>query len=290
MNVVPAGFNWKKDAADKAQKAGKFLFVGGKEDVTKRTLSGFKRYWDSADPNDQRIIYNTTYRITGTPENVAQAMRWAGYTEADIAAALADSITRDNYMTTKYEAAKAEIAYAKQVAEKKPAKVSPFTLKHIVWFAQNLGQAKILTKTNGGANAPAAGGKKKGARKSLADKVRDLAAGRTLDVSAIDPATGDGAVNKPFSAKPRTGKYGTDRVPFISNNIANYRRAIEIVYGPAGLQTYATDIEYVTRAINTNGQAAAPVAPAVPVPVAPAPVVPGATLAPVPTIQGFPVM
>jgi hypothetical protein len=285
LNSIPAGFDWKRDAATKARDAGKFLYVGGK-DITKRALSGSPRYWNSTDPAEQSIIYNTTYRITGTPANVAQALRFRNFTEAEIQAALADAITKDNFATTKLQAWTDELNWAKAAAAKKPVKENPYTLKDYVWFAQHLSDAKILTKATGAANAPAAAAAGKRRRQNLADRVKGLAAGKVLDVSAIDYATGDGAVSRIPTVKPRTGKYGTQRIPFISNNVQNYQRAIELVYGAQGLQTYAADIATVAKAINPNGQ----VPVAAPVALPPAVTVPGAVLAPPVTINGFPVV
>jgi hypothetical protein len=291
INNVPPGFNWKVAAAGKAGEAGKFLYVGGGKEVTKRALSGAKRYWQSDDPNENTIIYNTRYRITGTPANVAQALRYQGYPEADIAAALADSITRDNYATTKRDAVAAELASAQAAAAKKPAKATPYRLVDYLWFAKNLPKAQIITKATGAATGAAAAGTRRKGRDTIAEKFQKLAAGKVLDVSAIDYATGDGATVRTATQKSRTGRQGTKNLAIVSNNVQNYQRAIELIFGPQGLQTYAADIQMVARAIADAGQAqAAAPAATVPVPVPAAPVVPGATIAPPVTIGGFPVV
>lgn len=288
INVTPPGYNYSPEAVAKAAAAGKFLHVGGEKSVTKRTLSGAPGYWNSDDPDEQRIIYiaEPAYRLTGTPEQVAQSLRYRSIGPAEIQRVIDNAITRDNYNTTKAKEVEVEMAKAEAAKTVKPKKPA-YTLENCIYFASKLDQAKILSKgASNGAGVAVSGGKRGNRSASLAQRLAKLGPNKVLDVSAIDMQTGSGAVPKPTPGEnARSGKYGTNNIPIISNNLEKYRRAIELAYGAQGLQTYAGDIDLVASALASGGRA-----PAAAVVSTPSPVIPGATLAVAPTIGGFPVM
>src|SRR5258708_6300190 len=102
--TVPGGLKWTVDMASKSGENNKFIRVGGGDKTSSRLLSGATRFWFSNDPEESNSVFNLTYRITGTPEHIASSLRYVGYSEAQIQEAIADSITKDNYLTTKKEA------------------------------------------------------------------------------------------------------------------------------------------------------------------------------------------
>jgi hypothetical protein len=293
INVVPAGYRWSTDAMAKAGAKGAFLRVGGAQ-VSRRFLSGATRSWKSLDPAENTTIFHTGYRITGTPEAVQIALRYAGIPENTIAEVLATSITRDNFGTTMSE------EYAKEIQKHNLAKqAKPVTefyqWEQIMWFADNIKSAVIETKSGerkGNVTSPG----RAGAGESIADKIKKLIPGKVLDVSNIDINTGRGVRTLPAPKTAKSGKFGTLNVPIISNNIDNYVRAIQLAFGEQGERTYANDIAVVRQALTNTGKPNMVVplgGQRVPSPpkviggqLAPVPVFqPQAQLAPVPTYQ-----
>lgn len=250
INVVPGGFRWNADAATKAGAKGAFLRVGGQQ-VTRRFLSGAKRSWASADPAENQTVFHTGYRITGTPENIRIALTYAGVGADQINQVLASAITRDNWQTTMTAEVAKELANREGLKGAKPA-AEAYEWDQILWFAQNLKTAVIATKTGEQRGAVASPGRA-GAGESLADKIKKLAAGKVLDVSNMDINTGKGVrtVQAPKTAK--SGKFGTGRVPIISNDINKYVRAIQLAYGGDAEATYAADVQVVRQALANAG-------------------------------------
>lgn len=289
VNVVPQGFKWSPELANRANEKGQFIRVGGTKQTTKRFLSGAPRRWASADPEENQTIFHTGYRITGTPQNVRLALQYAGIDNATIDQVLASSITRDNYTTTKAAEFQQEVENAHRLKGNKPA-VEGYSWDQIIWFWKQLPGAIVGTKS--GEQRGAIGGQGRGGTtQSLGEKIRNLKKDQVIDVSNIDPRTGKGArtVNRPKTNK--SGKLGTKTpgVPIISNNLDNYIRAIELIYGPDGLQAYAGDIQAVrdelNRKFNPGLVGARPPSPRGGV-AAPATVfTPGAVLAPQPTFR-----
>jgi len=284
INVVPAGFRWSVDAGTKAGAKGAFLRVGGQQ-VTRRYLSGSKRSWANVDPAENQTVFHTGYRITGTPENIQTALRYAGLGDDQIAAILGSVITRDNWQTTMADEYAREIALRAALKEAKPATEGGYDWTQIMWFAQNLKTAVIATKTGEQKGAVTSPGRA-GAGESLSDKVKKLAAGKVLDVSNMDINTGKGVRTVAAPKTAKSGKFGTGRVPIISNDINKYIRAIQLAYGADQEGTYAADIQVVRQAI-TNAGAPGVLAPVMPGTMAPVrtaspPRVAGATIAPAP--------
>ncbi|CAH6420787.1 Hypothetical protein HVR_LOCUS1291 [uncultured virus] len=286
INVVPAGFRWSVDAANKAGAKGAFLRVGGPQ-VTRRFLSGAKRSWASADPLENQTVFSTQYRITGTPDNIRTALTYAGIGVDQINQILAAAITRDNFATTMKGTVDQELEAHAALKGAKPA-VQGYDWPQILWFAQNLKSAVIATKTGEQRGAVTSPGRA-GTGESLADKIKKLVAGKVLDVSNMDINTGKGVrtISAPKTAK--SGKFGTGRVPIISNNLEKYIRAIQLAYGAGAEEQYAADIQVVRQALANvaapmiaAGGPAAPLVPAVTRVPSPARV-PGATIAAAPT-------
>jgi len=274
INVVPAGFRWTPDAAKTAQERGAFLRVGGQA-VGRRTLSGARRAWAKLDnPDESRTIFLLAHRITGTPENVSTALNYAGFPQADINAAIAGAITRDNFQSTMAQAFNDEIARHAATKRVKP-QAEGYEWDQILWFGQNIKSAQIGTKPGELRGAVVAGGKA-GAGDSLAEKLRKLGPGKVLDVSNMDLATGKGVRSIPSPKTAKSGKFGTTRIPIISNKLDTYVRALELAYGADARTTYAQDVEQVRLALTGAPALAA-------VPRAPSPTrVPGAVIAPAP--------
>lgn len=269
INVIPPMFNWKPEAAEKARQKGAFLRVGGKQ-VTRRYLSGAKRAWASSDPQERDSIYNTQYRITGTPDNVRQALLYAQYSPEVVEGVIADSINRNNYQTTKRDEYEREIASRDGL--KKSQKVqtdSGYNWAQLTWFAQNIKSAVTQTKTGETRAGVASPGRRKDT--DLASRVTKLGPNEVLDVSAMDVNTGTGArkIDRPRTSK--AAKYGTIEIPIVSNNIESYAAALRMIYGAENYEQYKGAIEATRNAIAQHATKPAPntlpMNPPVPVPV-----------------------
>lgn len=269
INVVPGGYRWSRAAAEAAAARGSFIRVGGTQ-VGRRTLSGARKSWTRDEPEENTSIFLLEHRITGTPDAVALALQYAGFSQAEITAALANAITRENFQTTKAREFAAEVdAYNAGRKNKTPA--ARFEWSDIIWFAQNIKSAQIGTKAGEPRGAVAVGGRA-GAGESIADKVRKLGAGKVLDVSNMDVNTGKGVRAVPAPKTAKSGKFGTRGIPIISNNIDKYVRALELAYGANAATEYAGDIQQVRKALTGQPtQAARPPSPRAAV---------GATIAP----------
>ena len=252
INVVPAGYRWTAESSAKARQKGSFLRVGGPL-VTKRFLSGAKRSWSSADPAEQNTIFHTGYRITGPVQAVIDALTYANISNADIQQVLNGVITRDNYMGTMAQVYEQELIAREKAKAAKPG-VEGYELKNIIWFAVNLKDAEVRSKSGERQGAASAPGRNSG--DSIAEKVKKIAPGKVIDVSMMDINTGKGhrTANQPKTAK--SGKFGVTNIPIISNDINKYIRGLQLAYGGDVETTYADAIAFVRRAIANNGTVA----------------------------------
>jgi hypothetical protein len=292
INVVPAGFRWSADAAEKARQKGAFLRVGGAQ-VSRRFLSGARRSWGSTKPEENQTIFHTGFRITGTPDAVSMALQYAGVSAQQIQEVLQTSINRDNFATTMADTVRQELEAHAAAKQAKPV-AEGYEWDQILWFGQNIKTAVIATKTGEQKGAVTSPGRA-GAGESLAEKIKKLAPGKVIDVSNMDINTGKGArtINAPKTAK--SGKFETGRVPIISNNVEKYIRGIQLAYGADGEAAYAQDIQVVRQALNAaptpaivGGVMTMGLAPRVPSPVRTQAIVPGATIANVPQFTQVP--
>ena len=67
---------------------------------TGRFLTGAIRSFTSINPDERNIIFNMKYRISGSPKNIASALRYKNISEREINVVLKTSITRNNYFDT----------------------------------------------------------------------------------------------------------------------------------------------------------------------------------------------
>jgi len=235
-NNAPAQLKWSTKAAEAAQAKHAFLRVGGPKVVTRRYLSGAERSWKKADPSENTTIFSLGTRLTGTPENVRRAMQWAGFSDSDIAQAIANAITRDNYTTTQAAAYNQEKAAHEASKCIKPS-AECYSFTELIDFANKIKEATISTKTGESKGSVAAGGK--GGSRNLADKVAALprdANGRYLEAYNVSKFTEAGTGATKVKTWPKIpGKNGNMfanslRVPFVSNNLASYELAIQRVF------------------------------------------------------------
>ena len=188
------------------------------------------------------------FRITGTPENIRAALKYSEYSDTQIQEAIDGSITKNNYQTTKSSEYKQEISDHLDKKQNKP-QGECYEWEQMLWFSNNLKDAKIENKKGPvkGQNAPVQQ-QRVGTGFSLKEKVAKLVQGKLLDVSDMTPDMKK--INtRDIPKTSRSGKHYSSPVPFMSNDISKYIKAIEFLYGPEGLVTYADNIEDVRRAI-----------------------------------------
>lgn len=279
LTVVGPGLKWSVSAAEKAAQKGAFIRVGGHQ-VTRRFLSGAKRSWTNPDPAEHNTIFQTDYRITGTPENIRLALESASVPADTIAQVIASSITRDNWNTTMAGVYENEIRSRDALKGTKPV-AEGYEWPQILWFAQNIKSAVVASKGEHRGTVASPGRARAG--ESLADKLQKLGPDKVIDVSNMVNDAGKGARTVPRPKTNKSGKIGNfvRNVNIISNNLNNYIRALQIIYGPDAEVTYAPEIEFVRNSL--SAQPALAVAPVAPVPFATRASPPravGATLAP----------
>jgi hypothetical protein len=260
--VIPAGFRWSEEDARRQRAKGSFLRVGavhstatGKNANSKpvRQLSGaVRKSWSSADPEEYNTIFNIQYRITGTPDSVRLALQYAGVPVQEVERAIADSITGQNYLTTRAREYQQEIQ-AHQARGREAPRQPSYDIPTLIYLAENIKSAEFVS--NRGAQAGAAGGRAVGQgggnRKSLAAAYQAVATdgqGKVLDVTNIDDVTGAGHKRK---NQPRTaqGGVGAGNIPIVTKDPAKYVRALELLFGADARQTYANEIEQVRRTL-----------------------------------------
>lgn len=269
---------WTADQAtiDKLRQAGQFSHVGGPRAKTSRLTGALNNKWEKDEP---QAIFNTTYRISGpTPQAVYDALILAGYDNAQAQQIVADSVSFANYQSSKKAEYDAEFAHRKGMPKVKKEPTEPgYEASEILWFAEQLkkkGHVRIEKNESAGKKAVSHPGRAH-AGVSFAEKLRNVPAGKVLDVSNMDLVSEYGHGARTIQAPgPKSGKLGSALVPgLVSNNPATYRRAIQL----AGTENGEAAIAQVEAALN-KGQGGALV-------------VPGQTLAPpvnfqVPSVAG----
>lgn len=257
INTVPGAYLW---TADKQQKAGKdhyFINVGKGDKVTKRYITGAKAKWDSPDPTVNSLIYHTGYRISGLPQDVRLALKYAKESDDTIDQVLATSLTKDNYQTTMASVYQEEMAAYKASQGTKPSSKG-YEWVQILWFADNIKNA-VIAKKSGGDKGRVASPSRAGSSETLQEKVRkivDNKLDKVVNVSGFDPITGKGGRVIPPPKTHRAGLFGSTQIPIVSNDITKYIRALQLLYGENAETEFAKDIKLVREAIELNAASA----------------------------------
>jgi hypothetical protein len=189
-----------------------------------------------------RIVFQTGYRIAGTPEDIRSVLIVQGITDEDIQALIESSITTDNYTNTMSPIYNDEIRVYdtwKRAAIKSNVESPGFKLFDIMAAVNPEVLQKIRLTKQEPAQTATGRGKGRGV-KSLVEKLAALPAGKVLDVSSLDQSgAGTRAIDPPTRAK----KFGSPNLPLVSSDIDHYVLAISML--PGGQEKYAADIQYV---------------------------------------------
>ncbi len=227
-------------------------------------LSGAERnMW----PTNPDVVYNLTYRVVGTPQEVRDLLARSGLKKEDIDAALEnETITFQNYQGDMADAYDEEIerAGAARAEQRERAAEEPqFTLNDLDKVVTQLGMKPGAIGATKGTGARATGAKAtgtaspraRGPRSPLLERVNALGEGEVLDVSAIT-AEGTGA-KKMKAPAGKSRKVGVTGLPIISNNYQAYQRAIALLgpdytkYAEQYGQLYGTGPEAIVPATAT---------------------------------------
>lgn len=241
---VPAGVRWTQEDAQKALAKHAFIRVGGKN-VTYRYISGALRSWNSDKPDEQSTLFNLQHRITGTPEKITEALTYAGFTPAQISQVLASSIGATNVETQ----TTANLAFKKECetleSHRKTATAtetqSSYTVAQLISLGDRVRDSTIVRPTKVSKSTPTAGTLR---GPSLKERLDTLGAEKVLDVSNMDRLTGKNvrSVHRPKSS--RGGKFLSQDVPIVSNNLGNFVSAVGLIYGGvAGHQATVSEAE-----------------------------------------------
>ena len=192
------------------------------------------------------VVFQTGYRIVGTPEDITAALSAMGVLNEDIQDLLASAITANNYNTTMAEVYKDELesynewtrAVVKSNTDSPGAKL--FDVMAVV-NPDVLHKVRV-TKEARALGVPAREATRARATKSLYERLTGLDQGKVLDVSKLEP---DGTGARTIDPPTRSRKFGSPDLPIVSADLEHYIMAINML--PGGQTQYATQIEYVRQ-------------------------------------------
>lgn len=257
--VIPPGLKWSSEMATQALNKRTFIRVDeAKGKVVYRFMTGATRSWSSSDPAENQTIFNVEFRITGTPENVRNALSFTDYAE-EVDAIIDESITSENFNNTKADIYNQEIDDRDSI---KKAKVesdneSIYGWNQYFWFASpdGVNGMEIVSKGAPGKGQPLQGAKKVGA-KDLASRLANITPGNMLDVTQMDLEKGIRIFSKKIPADAndgksvRTGKCWSDGIDIMTNDITRYIKALKLIFGADAENSHADHIANVERRLN----------------------------------------
>lgn len=227
---------WSIENMDDAKRKWEFIIVSSPSD-TRVNIVDVHRLWTY----NPQILFQTGYRIAGTPEDITNNLKASGTSDEDINALIASSITSSNYYNTMKEIYDSEVksykSWKKSVL-KSNINSEGFTLLNLTSTVNpsrlKLTELPVIEKV-----------KRRGKVKPLLTKISELTEGKVINVSGI---LSDGSNTKSMPApKPgaRTKFVGTDNLPIVSDNVDSYILAVSML--PGGVDQYQNDIELVKQ-------------------------------------------
>lgn len=241
---VPAGIRWSQEDAQKALAKRAFIRVGGKN-VTYRYISGALRSWNSDKQDERSTLFNLQYRITGTPESITEALTQGGLTQAQVTRALSDSISAENVQSHAVARLYSEELVALEELRKSTATTETtlsYTLADIISLGERVKDATIIKPSKTGGKSTPTAGTLRGP--SLKDRLAGLGSDKVLDVSNMDRQTGKSVRSVARPKSSRGGKFLSQQLPIVSNNLDNFTAAIRLIHGTtSGHQAAVTEAE-----------------------------------------------
>lgn len=237
---------WSTNSFQDAESKLEFIMV---TDVGRSRVSITDAYtlWQ-INPN---IIFQTGYRIAGTPEDIETSLLPLGISTNEIDNLINTSINSDNYNTEMASVYNDEIKLRDLIrrSEIKANNESPgFKLSELILAINPAAAEKVANET------PVVKGqgrkaitKTKARTTSLMERLINIPEGQVLDVSAL---TVNGTGTKYIPPPQRAKKYGSPNLPMVSADLEHYVRAIDML--PGGRERYADDITYIQQVFNNE--------------------------------------
>lgn len=260
--IIPSGLNWTPERAKQLAVKHRFMHVSSKQDYqpTPRTITGAVKGWNKVEDTSTHDIFiinstdgKTPIRLTGTPNDVASALGYAGFDQYKVNDLWINAITSSNYNTTHSELYDSEKdAYNKLVGNKNPNDVvSALSHADIMFIAANLNGAVKINKR--GLPLEVAGNSGPAPKvatnrtKTLHDKYHSLKDGKILDLSSYNIQRNIGGKPVNDAAKPRGGKVRAPSMGLrlLTDSGDKFEHAIKEIFGEEGLTQYAEDIQAV---------------------------------------------
>lgn len=230
--------SWDKENSQKAASQHKYIFVTPNQKQKKfKVLSGADKAWiASKTKEEQNYIYipSADIRVMGTKENVTSALKEGGFSDNEIKNLLKTAYTRENHGTAYNEELQRLTAYKKLEDEKVKEKIH-YTLADLEWFVDALKDVKEEPIDNGSKTAKITPKSKRDLFRAQWDKIQGTK--KILDVSLLD-TTGAKARDAPSK-----GKVQSDTLQLETDNVKNYKKAIEWIFGST--EQHEADIESI---------------------------------------------
>jgi len=232
---------WSAENMKDAKLKWEFIIVSSLND-TRVNITSATKFW-SINP---KILFQTGYRIAGTPEDITKNLQLVGFFDEEIKSVIETSISSSNYYTDMESVYQSELdSYNlwKRKAIKSNVQSQGFNLFDFITAVNP--SVLPLTELPVYEKQP----KRKGRTKSLFDKLSSLPQANVLDVSGLKP---DGSGVNSIPRPKRSKKYGSPNLSIVSDNMETYKLALSML--PGGADNYKEDIEYVTQLFSQSEQ------------------------------------
>ncbi len=230
---------WDKESAAKAAKQHKYIFVSEDQKLKKyKLLSGSEKSWvPGKGKQPTNYIYLPNKRLMGLKEHVTAALKAGGVSESEIKSDLKTAYTATNHGADYAAEIEKLNAYKESVTNTQKERIK-HGLDDMVWFIDALKDVKEEPIDKATQKAS------KVSPKSKRDIFRNLyekanTTGKIIDVSGLE--TVGGKLRDQPSKKG--GKVKSDNLIIETDNVKNYRKAIEWIFGSA--ENHEADIETV---------------------------------------------
>jgi hypothetical protein len=233
--------SWDKENSQKAATQHKYIFVTPNQKQKKfKLLSGADKAWTASKTKEElNYIYipSADVRVMGTKDNVISALKEGGFSDNEIKNLLKTAYTRESHGSTYKEELAKLTTYKTTEAEKTKEKIH-YTLADLEWFVDALKDVKEEPSDNGAKANKITPKSKRDIFRALWDKIQGTK--KLLDVSLLDSAGGAKIRDAPSI---KGGKVQSDTLPLETDNVKNYKKAIEWIFGST--EQHEADIESI---------------------------------------------
>ena len=230
---------WDKESASKAAKQHKYIFVSEDQKQKKfKLLSGADKSWaPGKGKQPTNYIYLPNRRLMGLKEHVITALKNANITDAEIKSDMKTAYSSTNHGADYQQELEQLTKYKETVVSNQKDRIK-YGLDDMVWFVEALKDVKEEPIDKASQKASKVSPKsKRDIFRTLYEKANTT--GKIVDVSGLE--TVGGKLRDQPSKKG--GKVKSDSLNIETDNVKNYRKAIEWIFGSA--ENHEADIETV---------------------------------------------